>query len=122
MATIPSNDAARAASDMSEGADHGALNCEQQQCLRDWKIQTRIINEEYLRNHADLQLLLSGFIRDVLQKRPENIREFAADYFTDLRRQAKLQEKRSPQCLPPLSVRCRASFTSATVEDILTPL
>ncbi|XP_069624402.1 RIIa domain-containing protein 1 [Ranitomeya imitator] len=86
---------------MSENGDHGALNCEQQQRCRDMKIQTRIINEEYLRSHPDVQLLLSGFIQDVLEKRPENIREFAADYFTDPKRRAKLPEKRSTQYLPP---------------------
>ncbi|XP_073493285.1 RIIa domain-containing protein 1 [Phyllobates terribilis] len=85
---------------MAEDADQGALNCVQQEQLRDWKIQTRIINEQYLRSRPELQLLLSGFIREVLLKRPENIREFAADYFTDPTRRAKLPEKGSPSVYP----------------------
>ncbi|XP_066464959.1 RIIa domain-containing protein 1 [Eleutherodactylus coqui] len=81
---------------MSAGTDSGALNCEQQRRLRDWKIQTRISNEEYLRTHQEVKLLLSEFIRDVLLRRPENIREFAADYFTDPALRDKIQEKRRP--------------------------
>ncbi|KAM4013847.1 RIIa domain-containing protein 1 [Anomaloglossus baeobatrachus] len=82
---------------MAEDENPGALNCEQRQRLRDWKIQTRIVNEEYLRSRPDVKLLLSGFIREVLLKRPENIREFASDYFTDPALREKIQEKRSPE-------------------------
>uniref|UniRef100_A0A8C9Q970 Regulatory subunit of type II PKA R-subunit domain containing 1 n=1 Tax=Spermophilus dauricus TaxID=99837 RepID=A0A8C9Q970_SPEDA len=46
-------------------------------------IQTRIANERYLRTHKEVELLLSGFFRETFLKRPDNILEFAADYFTD---------------------------------------
>ncbi|XP_053133339.1 RIIa domain-containing protein 1 isoform X2 [Hemicordylus capensis] len=47
------------------------------------QINTKIANEKYLRSHKEVELLLSGFLREVLLKRPEDIREFAADYFTN---------------------------------------
>uniref|UniRef100_A0A287D8H6 Regulatory subunit of type II PKA R-subunit domain containing 1 n=2 Tax=Ictidomys tridecemlineatus TaxID=43179 RepID=A0A287D8H6_ICTTR len=46
-------------------------------------IQTRIANERYLRTHKEVELLLGGFFREMFLKRPDNILEFAADYFTD---------------------------------------
>uniref|UniRef100_A0A9L0JS96 Regulatory subunit of type II PKA R-subunit domain containing 1 n=1 Tax=Equus asinus TaxID=9793 RepID=A0A9L0JS96_EQUAS len=49
------------------------------------RIQTRIANEKYLRTHKEVELLLSGFFREMFLKRPDNIQEFAADYFTDPR-------------------------------------
>ncbi|XP_028911988.1 RIIa domain-containing protein 1 [Ornithorhynchus anatinus] len=64
-------------------SDPGALSAEQQQELRNFKISTRIANERYLRTHRDVALLIGGFLRAILLKRPENIQEFAAEYFTD---------------------------------------
>uniref|UniRef100_A0A8C0GPL6 Uncharacterized protein n=1 Tax=Chelonoidis abingdonii TaxID=106734 RepID=A0A8C0GPL6_CHEAB len=42
------------------------------------QINTRIANEKYLRSHKEVELLLSGFLREVMLRRPENIPEFAA--------------------------------------------
>uniref|UniRef100_A0A8I3PIG1 Regulatory subunit of type II PKA R-subunit domain containing 1 n=4 Tax=Canidae TaxID=9608 RepID=A0A8I3PIG1_CANLF len=67
------------------GPDPGALSPAQQEQLRDFKIQTRIANEKYLRTHKEVDLLISGFFREMFLKRPDNIQEFAADYFTDPR-------------------------------------
>ncbi|MBN3317667.1 OTOAN protein, partial [Atractosteus spatula] len=61
-----------------EQLDIGALSPEQQAKLRKFKIKTRIENEKYLRSHPEVDLLLSGFLREVFLKRPEDIREFAA--------------------------------------------
>ncbi|XP_061262610.1 RIIa domain-containing protein 1 isoform X2 [Bos javanicus] len=61
------------------------LSPEQLEKLRGFKIQTRITNEKYLRTHKEVELLISGFFREMFSKRPENIPEFAADYFTDPR-------------------------------------
>ncbi|KAM6168258.1 RIIa domain-containing protein 1 [Erethizon dorsatum] len=65
--------------------DPGLLNPEQLEKLRNFKIQTRIANEKYLRTHKEVELLLSGFFREMFLKRPDNVLEFAADYFTDPR-------------------------------------
>ncbi|KAI5620494.1 RIIa domain-containing protein [Silurus asotus] len=82
-----------------EKADTGALSPEQQDKLRQFKIKTRIENEMYLRTHPELQMLLSDFLRDVFIKRPTDIREFAADHFSDKdlprKIQMKLEEKAS---------------------------
>ncbi|XP_077011788.1 RIIa domain-containing protein 1 [Tamandua tetradactyla] len=67
------------------GPDPGALSPEQLEQLRSFKIQTRIANEKYLRTHEEVELLLGGFFREMFLKRPDNIQEFAADYFTDPR-------------------------------------
>ncbi|XP_074044958.1 RIIa domain-containing protein 1 [Macrotis lagotis] len=66
-----------------EGPDPGALSPEQIARLRDFKIHTRIADEKYLRAHTEVRLLLGGFFREMFLKRPEDIQEFAAEYFTD---------------------------------------
>nr|XP_055168098.1 RIIa domain-containing protein 1 isoform X1 [Nyctereutes procyonoides] len=60
------------------GPDPGALSPAQQEQLRDFKIRTRIANEKYLRTHEEVDLLISGFFREMFLKRPDNIQEFAA--------------------------------------------
>ncbi|EMP27964.1 RIIa domain-containing protein 1 [Chelonia mydas] len=45
-----------------EGLDLGALSPEQQAQLMEFKINTRIANEKYLRSHKEVELLLSGFL------------------------------------------------------------
>ncbi|XP_056401887.1 RIIa domain-containing protein 1 isoform X2 [Hyla sarda] len=83
-----------------EDRDPGALSGDQERRLRDYKIQSRLSNEEYLRSHQEVKLLISAFIREVLLKRPENIREFAADYFTDPKLRDKIQEKMKDNAEP----------------------
>ncbi|KAK2500920.1 hypothetical protein MC885_018132 [Smutsia gigantea] len=56
----------------------GALSPAQVEQLRTLKIQTRIANEKYLRAHREVDSLLSGFLREMFLKRPDNIKEFAA--------------------------------------------
>ncbi|XP_068107571.1 RIIa domain-containing protein 1 [Hyperolius riggenbachi] len=74
-------------------ADPGALNTEQEEQLRAWRIQTRVSNEAYLRRHPEIRQLLSAFIREVLMRRPDNMREFAAEYFTDSGLSERIQGK-----------------------------
>ncbi|KPP74230.1 RIIa domain-containing protein 1-like [Scleropages formosus] len=76
-----------------EKLDSGALSPEQQEKLRQFKIKTRIANEKYLSAHPELELLLSEFLRDIFFKRPVDIREFAADYFTDANLPKKILAK-----------------------------
>ncbi|KAF6293656.1 regulatory subunit of type II PKA R-subunit domain containing 1 [Rhinolophus ferrumequinum] len=59
-------------------SDPGALSPAQLEQLRNFKIQTRIANEKYLRTHKEVDLLISGFFREMFLQRPDNIREFAA--------------------------------------------
>ncbi|KAM3825198.1 RIIa domain-containing protein 1 [Vipera latastei] len=76
-----------------ENLDVGALHPTQLSQLMTYKINTKINNEQYLRTHTEIEVLLSGFLRDVLMKRPENIREFAADYFTNPELPKKIQQQ-----------------------------
>ncbi|KAJ6652807.1 hypothetical protein lerEdw1_010662 [Lerista edwardsae] len=62
-----------------EPLDFVALNYEQRMQLVEYKIDTRIANEKYLRSHKEVELLLSGFLREVFLQRPEDVREFAAE-------------------------------------------
>ncbi|XP_034084218.1 RIIa domain-containing protein 1 [Gymnodraco acuticeps] len=63
--------------------DVGVLTADQQEKLRQFKIKTRINNEKYLRSHPEMEVLIGDFLRDVLLKRPADIRDFAADHFTN---------------------------------------
>ncbi|KAK9513807.1 hypothetical protein VZT92_027311 [Zoarces viviparus] len=63
--------------------DVGVLSAEQQEKLRRFKIRTRVDNETYLRSHPEVEVLIGGFLRDVILKRPADIREFAADHFSN---------------------------------------
>ncbi|CAK8694727.1 RIIa domain-containing protein 1-like [Clavelina lepadiformis] len=65
-----------------EDYDLGALSDEQQAALTSFKIKTRMHNEDYLRTHPQVEVLISGFLRELLLRRPNNVREFAAAYFT----------------------------------------
>ncbi|CAG5118654.1 unnamed protein product [Candidula unifasciata] len=69
--------------DLGGADDLGALSVAQQADLNQFKIKTRISNESYLRDHPEVECLIAGFLGDVLTKRPESIREFAAEYFTN---------------------------------------
>ncbi|XP_062820801.1 RIIa domain-containing protein 1 [Anolis carolinensis] len=76
-----------------ESLDVGSLHGKQYDRLLTFKINTKIENERYLRSHKEVGLMLSGFIREVLLQRPENIREFAADYFTNPDLPAKIEKE-----------------------------
>uniref|UniRef100_UPI00398F0F4C RIIa domain-containing protein 1-like n=1 Tax=Pristiophorus japonicus TaxID=55135 RepID=UPI00398F0F4C len=77
----------------SESYDLDALSQRQQDLLYEFKIDTRIANEYYLRKHPEVELLLGDFMRSVLLKRPKNIRGFAAEYYTDLKLPEKIRQK-----------------------------
>ncbi|XP_004077937.1 RIIa domain-containing protein 1 [Oryzias latipes] len=64
--------------------DTSVLNAEQQEKLRQFKIKTRIDNEKYIRAHPEVEVLIGDFLREILLKRPADIREFAGDYFSRL--------------------------------------
>ncbi|XP_028985189.1 RIIa domain-containing protein 1 isoform X1 [Betta splendens] len=74
--------------------DVGVLSAEQREKLRQFKIATRIDNEEYLKSHPEVQLLIGDFLRQVLLKRPDDIREFAADHFTNSNLRSAYDSKR----------------------------
>ncbi|KAK3759766.1 hypothetical protein RRG08_041724 [Elysia crispata] len=69
--------------DLGGKDDLGALSLAQQADLNQFKMKTRIGNEKYLRDHPEVECLVAGFLGDVLTKRPDSVREFAAEYFTN---------------------------------------
>ncbi|KAJ3009297.1 UNVERIFIED_CONTAM: RIIa domain-containing protein 1 [Siphonaria sp. JEL0065] len=54
------------------------LTDEQRATLKGDVIQTRIDNEHYLRDHPEIKDILNYFMGQVLLKKPENVRDFAA--------------------------------------------
>ncbi|XP_033097011.1 RIIa domain-containing protein 1-like [Anneissia japonica] len=76
-----------------ENYDFGALSEEQQDKLNQFKVATRLANEKYLREHPEVDLLLAAFLGDVLSKRPDHIRDFAADWFTSPLLQDTIKEQ-----------------------------
>lgn len=96
--------------DLGGKDDLGALSVAQQQDLNQFKMNTRMNNERYLRDHPEVESLVAGFLGDVLTQRPESVREFAAEYFTNpslpekvekqlAERQEKLKQNRVIQSL-----------------------
>ncbi|CAD5124356.1 DgyrCDS12645 [Dimorphilus gyrociliatus] len=69
--------------DMKTTSDLGALSDDQQAKLNKFKMKTRLENEKYLRQHPEVECLVAGFLGDIFLKRPDNVRDFAANYFTD---------------------------------------
>ena len=66
-----------------EPRDSTALTQEQQMLLNDVKIQHRLHNEKYIRQHPELLALVKGFMKQILIERPDNVEKFAGAYFTD---------------------------------------
>ncbi|XP_068616636.1 RIIa domain-containing protein 1 [Brachionichthys hirsutus] len=66
-----------------EKVDVGELSAEQQEKLRQFKINTRIDNERYLRSHPEVEEMIADFLREVILKRPPDIQGFAAEHFTN---------------------------------------
>uniref|UniRef100_A0A0G4IDS5 RIIa domain-containing protein n=1 Tax=Chromera velia CCMP2878 TaxID=1169474 RepID=A0A0G4IDS5_9ALVE len=63
------------------------LTEKQQRQLNKTKVLTNVQNEKYLRSHPELKKLVSVFLNETLEHKPDRILEFAGDFFTrpDLR-------------------------------------
>ncbi|CAH8851723.1 unnamed protein product [Trichobilharzia szidati] len=81
--------------DLGRDGDLGALSNAQQGATNKLKTQTRLSNEQYLRQHPEVKYMVTAFLRDILTKQPENAREHFADFFTspDLLKNIKTVEK-----------------------------
>ena len=66
-----------------EPRDRKALSEEQQLLLNDVKIQKRMQNELYVRQHPELVAIVKGFMKQVLLEQPDNVERFAGSFFTD---------------------------------------
>jgi len=89
--------------------DLGALSDDQQVKLTTFKIRQRLQNEEYIRKHPEMQFLIHGFMRELLLKKPEDVRQFAADHFLHpelpmkIKEQVARQQDNTPTKCPFLS-------------------
>nr|CAH8851459.1 unnamed protein product [Trichobilharzia regenti] len=75
--------------DLGRDGDLGALSNAQQGATNKLKTQTRLSNEQYLRQHPEVKYMVTAFLRDILTKQPENARE----HFADLLKNIKTVEK-----------------------------
>ncbi|KAJ3000331.1 RIIa domain-containing protein 1 [Globomyces sp. JEL0801] len=60
--------------------------------LKSEKIQLRIENELYLRNHPEIKDIISYFVSKVMTQRPDNIQKFAVELLSDLNLKNKVYE------------------------------
>ena len=66
----------------SKNDEYAILSQDQQSLLNQRKIDMRLENEKYLRSHSELKLLVSVFMRRLLDEKPENPVLFAGQFFT----------------------------------------
>lgn len=46
------------------------------------KVAIAISNEEYLRAHPELRAMLDGFVCALIERKPDDVRAFASEWFT----------------------------------------
>lgn len=51
--------------------------------INELKIKLHLENERYLREHPEIHLLMSAFVKDVLEHKPSSIPDFAGEFFTN---------------------------------------
>ncbi|GMI46882.1 hypothetical protein TrCOL_g2552 [Triparma columacea] len=59
-----------------------SLTEDQQKALNTTKMEMRIGNEIYIREHKELKYLVSRFMSKILEEKPDDTVAFAATYFT----------------------------------------
>jgi hypothetical protein len=69
-------------STMNNNDEYAVLSKDQQSLLNQRKVDMRLENEKYLRNHSELKLMVSVFMRRLLEEKPENPVLFASQFFT----------------------------------------
>ena len=62
--------------------EYAVLSSTQQSLLNQRKVDMRLENEKYLRGHGELKLMVSVFMRRLLEEKPENPVLFAGQFFT----------------------------------------
>jgi len=66
------------------------LTNEQQAILNEEKVNMRAENEKYLREHPELKTMMNEFFVRVLTERPDDIRGFAAQHFSEVQSKKKV--------------------------------
>ncbi|KAL6109502.1 riiad1 [Pungitius sinensis] len=74
-------------------AEVGQLSAEQQEKLQHFKVKMKNDNEKYLKSHPEVDVMIGDFLGNVLLKRPTDIREFAADHFSNPNLQVVIASK-----------------------------
>lgn len=59
-----------------------ALTQGKQVTLNSQKRSQRLVNERYFRKHPELRTMTKAFLATMLEQRPDDVGEFATDFFT----------------------------------------
>lgn len=76
-----------------ELSDKGALDQDQRGKLRQLKVDVQKLDEKYIRDHPELDVIIYEFIREVLHRRPDNFNSFAADWFSNPKLKAHIDQR-----------------------------
>eukprot|EP00388_Colpodella_angusta_P033212 GDKK01028935.1.p1 GENE.GDKK01028935.1~~GDKK01028935.1.p1 ORF type:complete len:100 (-),score=17.32 GDKK01028935.1:123-395(-) len=81
----------------------GVLTAEQQEEIEQINIKNALSNERYFRAHPELKEMVSVFVGEILEHKPENVLEFAGDFFTrgDLFAMVKQKSRSLDEALAP---------------------
>ncbi|KAJ3023313.1 RIIa domain-containing protein 1 [Thoreauomyces humboldtii] len=71
------------------------IDAAMQQKLNIDRIQIRVENELYLREHPEIRQILDFFVNEVLVQQPEDLQEFAAGLFSDPNLRPKVEKHTS---------------------------
>ncbi|KAF0295502.1 hypothetical protein FJT64_007057 [Amphibalanus amphitrite] len=77
--------------------DDGALHPNQVAALQQHLAALRRENEAYLARHGELRTVVSDFIAGVVDRQPEDVRDFAAQFFAQANRKKKAKEAAAAQ-------------------------
>lgn len=79
------------------------LTEEQHKNIHEVQIKNSLSNERYFRAHPELKEMISVFVGEVLEHKPENVLEFAGDFFTrgDLYAMVKQKTRSLDEALAP---------------------
>ena len=69
-----------------------SLSEAQTEALNKAKVALRLENEKYLRQHPELRGMISLFMAKVLEGKPEDVQQYAAEFFTQEDLEPKVRE------------------------------
>merc|ERR1712142_17743 len=76
-----------------ETSDTGALNEDQRAKLQQLKVDVQKLDEKYIREHPELDVIIYEFVREVLHRRPSDFNSFAADWFSNPKLKSHIDER-----------------------------
>ena len=82
------------------------LSQAKQVALNSQKRSQRLVNERYFRKHPELRTMTKAFLASMLEKRPDDVGEFATNFFGQSDRTPRTQRRGAPRIPTPEFCRC----------------